>query len=156
MGYRRTWNVAMDNSQSIPGYKQYLDPATGARPRCFVVFLNIVADHGACVNGALFRVSSAELAELDHRERNYDRIDVSALVPERVPGAVWTYVGSESGVARYEHGRRANQAVISAAYHDGVKRDFASLGDGAAAEFDRLTDPPNCPIVVLQRVWLAA
>src|SRR5581483_4112443 len=43
-GYRRIWNVAMDNSQAIPGYKQYLDPATGTPPHCFVVFLNIVPD----------------------------------------------------------------------------------------------------------------
>ena len=26
-GFRRTWNVAMDNRQTIPGYKHYLDQA---------------------------------------------------------------------------------------------------------------------------------
>jgi hypothetical protein len=154
-GYRRTWNVAMDNSRAIPGYKQYVDPATGTRPNCFVVFLNIVPDRGASVNGAMFRVSADELDELDERERNYERIEVSSRLAEAVVGTVWSYAGSEAGVARYEEGRRTGRAVISAAYHDDVRCGFATLGHHAAAEFDRLTEPPPCPIVPLDRVPLA-
>jgi hypothetical protein len=142
----------MDNSVTIPGYKYYVDPVTGERPACFVVFLNIVDDSTSHVNGAVFTVSGSELAELDRRERNYDRIDVSSLVCEPVEGTVWTYVGSGEGVRRFEAGRRANRAVISASYHNDVRHGFTSLGGDSAEQFERLTDPPACPIVPLQRI----
>ena len=41
LGHRRAWNVAMDNRQTIPGYKYYVDPDTGERPPVHVTFLNI-------------------------------------------------------------------------------------------------------------------
>lgn len=152
LGYRRTWGVAMDNSQAIPGYKRYLDPDSGTAPRCFVVFLNIVADAGGRVNGAIFPVSRDELAALDRRERNYDRIDVSAQLAEPVRGTAWTYAGSRAATERFETGRRQGTAVISRAYLEVVRRGFASLGDGAAAEFEALTEEAPCPVVALRRV----
>lgn len=150
--YRRTWNVAMDNSRSIPGYKRYLDPATGEPAPCFVVFLNIVADPGRQVNGALFAVSARHLATLDRRERNYRRIDVSAHLVTPVQGTVWTYTGSPEAVERFDTGRRTGRAVISKAYWDGVRGGFSALGVEAAAQFDALTDPLPCPVVALERV----
>ena len=151
-GYRRIWNVAMDNSQAIPGYKQYLDPATGTPPHCFVVFLNIVPDRDRDVNGAVFPVSGQELAALDRRERNYDRIDVSSSLAEPMAGRVWTYVGSTAGVQRFHAGVHSNTAVISEAYALAVRRGCASLGEDAEVEFQSMTDPPPCPIVPLRRV----
>jgi cation transport regulator ChaC len=151
-GYRRTWNVAMDNSRAIPGYKQYVDPTTGTPPRCFVVFLNIVTDPDRDVNGALFPVSANDLAALDRRERNYDRIEVSSSLAEPVAGPVWTYVGSKGGMERFQTGVHTDSAVISAGYAQAVRRGLALLGNGAEAEFDSMTDPPPCPIVPLRRV----
>jgi hypothetical protein len=151
-GYRRTWNVAMDNSVTLPDYKYYVDPATGERPQCFVVFLNIVADGSASVNGALFGVTEAELDGLDRRERNYSRIQVGSRLAEPVEGRVWTYVGRPAAVSRFETARRLDRGVIQAAYRDGVRRGFVALGVEAATEFERLTDPPPCPIVALDRV----
>lgn len=151
-GYRRTWNVAMDNSQAIPGYKQYVDPDTGTPPPCFVVFLNVVPDPRRDVNGAVFPVTAEELAALDRRERNYDRIDVSSSLAEPVAGRVWTYVGSTSGVQRFQTGLHSDTAVISADYAQAVRRGLGLLGDGAEAEFESMTDPPPCPIVPLRRV----
>jgi cation transport regulator ChaC len=154
-GYRRKWNVAMDNSVTLSDYKYYVDPMTGKRPRCFVVFLNIVADDSASVNGALFGVTEDELEALDRRERNYTRIEVSSQLAERTAGRVWTYVGRSAAVRRFEAARRLDRGVIQAAYRDEVRQGFAALGDGAAAEFERLTDPSLCPIVALARVSTA-
>ncbi len=155
-GHRRTWNVAMDNSQAIPGYKRYVDPVTGSPPAVFVVFLNVVADADSEVNGALFPVSDEKLDALDTRERNYERIDVTANLVEAVAGPVWAYAGSSAGIERFEAGQRAGAAVISRGYVDDVRRGFASLGADAAAELESLTDPPPCPIVALRRVRVPA
>ena len=35
-GHRRRWGVAMDNAVDLPGYKAYVDPATGERPAVHV------------------------------------------------------------------------------------------------------------------------
>ncbi|MHB8233505.1 MAG: gamma-glutamylcyclotransferase family protein, partial [Solirubrobacteraceae bacterium] len=59
-GYRRAWNVAMDNTQDLPGYKYYRDPS-GERPPIFVTFLNLVPAAGRNVNGIVFRVDPHEL-----------------------------------------------------------------------------------------------
>jgi cation transport regulator ChaC len=155
-GYRRTWNVAMDNSRSIPGYKQYLDPATGESPHGFVVFLNIVADDGARVNGALVEVSARQLVALDRRERNYERIEVSGQLVSAVAGTVWTYVGCAEAIARFERGQRGNRAMINRSYLEAVKRGFSALGEEAAAQFEALTDPPPCPVVALRRIRVPA
>jgi Gamma-glutamyl cyclotransferase, AIG2-like len=151
-GYRRTWGVAMDNSQAIPGYKRYLDPESGTAPSVFVVFLNIVADAGGRVNGVIFPVSPDGLAALDRRERNYDRVEVSNALADPVAATVWTYAGSRAGVERCRAGLRAGRAVISRSYAESVRRGFARLGNGAVAEFEALTEPPPCPIVDLRRV----
>lgn len=151
-GYRRTWNVAMDNSRAIPGYKRYLDPATGTAPPWFVVFLNIVPDAGRHVNGAVVPVSAEELAELDRRERNYERIEVTSSLAEPMAGTVWTYTGLPAAVERFETGIQAGRAVISQDYRQTVLRGFAALGDHAAREFEAVTDPPPCPMVALRRV----
>jgi hypothetical protein len=100
----------------------------------------------------LLPVSRARLAALDRRERNYERIEVSAHLPEVTPATVWTYAGSRAAVERFETGRRTNTAMISQAYRDGVRRGFATLGEQSAAQFEAWTDPPPCPVVPLRRV----
>ena len=78
-GHRRVWGVAMDNRESIPGYKRYVDPP-GAAPGVCVLFLDAVADAGASVNGAVIEVEDRLAPALDRRERNYERVDVGANV----------------------------------------------------------------------------
>jgi gamma-glutamylcyclotransferase (GGCT)/AIG2-like uncharacterized protein YtfP len=131
--HARGWDVAMDNTKTIPGYKFYVDPDTGERPAVYVVFLAIRPEPGASVPGALFAADDALLAALDARERNYDRVDVSAHV--HVDGRVWAYVGSADGRARCAAGRAAGTAVISAEY-------LASLPVDA---------PPDLPVRSLLR-----
>jgi hypothetical protein len=152
--YRRTWNVAMDNARTVPGYKYYVDPATGVRPRWFVTFLNIVPDPAASANGVAFEVTERELAHLDRRERNYDRIDVSGAVSLPVDGRVWAYAGSAAAVARFELGRGTGRAMVHRRYYESVRDDFACVGPGALAEFNQSTDPPPCPLIDLERVDL--
>jgi cation transport regulator ChaC len=76
--HRRGWDVAMDNRETIPGYKVYLDPETGEQPPVHVAYLSITPHAGAHVDGYVFPVTDEELAALDERERNYERRDVSA------------------------------------------------------------------------------
>ena len=149
-GYRRTWNIAMDNSRTLPGYKHYVDAVTGDRQPWFVTFLNIVPDDQAHVNGVLFEVDASVLERLDHRERNYERVDVSDGFREPVGGQVWAYVGRHDAVERFELGRRTGRGVISREYYDRVRDDFAAAG--ALRRFEELTDPTPCPIRDLQRI----
>jgi gamma-glutamylcyclotransferase (GGCT)/AIG2-like uncharacterized protein YtfP len=112
--HARGWDVAMDNRETIPGYKFYVDAETGERPAVYVTFLAIRFAPGASVRGELFAVDDEQLAVLDARERNYDRRDVSELVD--LTARVWAYVGSEAGRARCAAGRAAGTAVVSAEY----------------------------------------
>ncbi|NJO04423.1 MAG: gamma-glutamylcyclotransferase [Chloroflexaceae bacterium] len=77
-GYRRAWNVAMDNRVLRPGYKYYVDRATGERPAAYVTFMNVYPMAGASIGGVLFGVTPTELALLDRREANYQRISLGA------------------------------------------------------------------------------
>ncbi len=119
--HARGWDVAMDNRETIPGYKFYVDPETGERPAVYVAFLAIRPAPGASVAGAVFAVDDETLAALDARERNYDRRDVSPHVD--IDGRVWAYVASADGRARCAAGRAAGTAVISAEYLASVPAD---------------------------------
>jgi cation transport regulator ChaC len=151
-GHRRRWAVAMDNTRTIPGYKVYVD-ARGERPPVFVTFLDVApADGHAAVNGALFPVAPEALTLLDHRERNYERREVTELVDADVGGPVFAYVGRAEARERYARGAADGTAVVSRAYHDRVRADFAAFGPGALDEFDRTTEPPTVPLVELTRI----
>ena len=104
----------MDNRRTIPGYKFYVDPATGERPAVFVTFVCIWPEPGASVEGVVFEVDDDGLAALDRRERNYDRRDVSAHVDGA--GPVWAYLASAAGRERFAAGRAAGTAVVSEEY----------------------------------------
>ena len=121
-GFRRGWNVAMDNAVTIPGYKYYVDEGTGERPEIYVSFLNIWPAPGNRVNGVAYEVDEEILPLLDLRERNYDRHEVTARVDSGIPGRVWAYVGQAEARERYEIGRARSTAVVSERYWDGVKK----------------------------------
>jgi gamma-glutamylcyclotransferase (GGCT)/AIG2-like uncharacterized protein YtfP len=119
-GHRRVWGVAMDNSRDLPGYKHYLLRCDGSRPAVHVAFLDIVPDPESVVEGIVLAVDEASLRELDQRERNYDRVDVTAAVVGAT-GTVWAYVGSPQGRARLREGRDRGSAVISREYLEAVR-----------------------------------
>lgn len=147
-GHRRGWTTAMDNTHVISGYKRYLDPETGDPPDVCVAFLDVFtdgdADAGGPVNGVCRPVDADALAALDRRERNYDRVDVSALV-DGVPGRVWTYRGSASGRARRDGALREGRLVVARAYVELVEAAFAAAGPDALHAYRATTDPPPCP-----------
>ncbi len=172
-GHRRVWGVAMDNREAIPGYKRYVD-AAGAAPAVCVVFLDVVADPAAWVNGAVIEVDDALAPALDRRERNYTRVEVGADVGSgsnagalAVPGAntgfegagpgvggvaVWAFVGRDVGRARAARARKEGIAVVSRSYLERVRADFASFGPEMLAAFDETTDPVDLPLLDLTRV----
>ena len=162
-GHRRVWGVAMDNRESIPGYKRYLDPVSGVAPAVCVVFLDVVPDARSWLNGAVIELDDALAPALDRRERNYERVEVGASVdvatgPANVntgneaEGPVWAFLGRAPGRARAARAREEGIAVVSRAYLERVRADFASLGEGMLRDFDRTTEPPGLPVVDLQRV----
>jgi hypothetical protein len=154
-GYRRTWGVAMDNRDVLPGYKCYADPRTGQRPAVYVAFLDLAATPTDAVNGVCVPVTPDRLAELDIRERQYERVDVSDLLPS-LGGPVWVYAGSAEGRARREAGDRTGTTVVTRAYLTAVRAGFAALGSDARATFDATTDDCRCPVVELTRHDLPA
>jgi gamma-glutamylcyclotransferase (GGCT)/AIG2-like uncharacterized protein YtfP len=112
----------MDNRQTIPGYKYYVDAVTGERPAVYVTFLCVWPERGASVPGVLLEVDDAGLAALDARERNYDRVDVSAHV-DGGDRRVWAYLASAGGRQRFAAGRAAGTAVVSDEYLASVPDD---------------------------------
>jgi hypothetical protein len=95
-----------------------------------VTFLDLrPSDAGAAtVNGVCLPVGEAELTELDRRERNYDRVDVSDRI-DAGGAQVWVYLGSAAGRARLEAGRHGGTAVIDANYLRAVEAGFSALGE---------------------------
>jgi len=138
----------MDNRVAVPGYKVYESP-DGTRPAVHVVFLDLEPTaERAGVNGALLAADEARLAELDARERQYRRIDVTHLVDDP-PARVWTYVGAPAGRARV---RDDVPKAIPRAYLDLVEAAFARRGDLEA--YRATTEPPPFPVTELARIDL--
>jgi hypothetical protein len=147
-GFTRGWGVAMDNRRDLPGYKYYTAP-DGIRPPVHVAFLDIAAGDGE-VNGLCLPVDDAALAELDSRERNYERVDVSDRLD--APGArVYAYAGRPEARARLSAGRAGGTAVIHAGYLEAVRRGFASLGGDELAQAEPSLDPDGLPVCELIR-----
>jgi hypothetical protein len=94
------------------------------------------------------------LPELDRRERNYLRVEVTRQIDVGLEGQAWTYLGRPEAVQRFEHGARSRRAVVDKTYLDCVRSGFGLLSDGALEEFDASTDPPGCAVLELQRIEL--
>ena len=144
-GYRRCWNVAMDNRRTFPGYKYYLDDETGERPEVFVAFLNVLADPGALVDGVALPVDAEALAALDRREFSYERVDVTHVADD-LGGPVYVYLGRCAARARFETGRQSGRAVVSRAYVENVRAGFAAFG------LDDEFEPPGLPERALRQI----
>jgi len=137
----------MDNSQTLPGYKYYLDPITGARPQVFVAFANIEPQREGSIAGIVFEVDGATLELFDSRERNYQRVDVTAHLANPVEGTVWTYIGHRQASDRFQRGLRNNALVIDKTYAQGIWSAFAHAGLPYEAAL-----PRHVPLVELTRI----
>lgn len=155
-GYRRAFGVAADNSEQIAGYKRYRLPEDGTFPDVHVAFLDIFDTPGHVVNGVLAPVDSAVLAGLDRRERNYDRIEVTAAIDSPPAGRVWAYRGSVAGRARLAAGVATGTAVIQRSYLDHVHDGFRRLGGTEYEHFVASSDLDSLPLLDLERVDIPA
>jgi Gamma-glutamyl cyclotransferase, AIG2-like len=152
-GFARGWGVAMDNRRDLPGYKYYT-AADGSRPPVFVSFLDVAPTAAAAVNGLCLPVDDDRLAQLDRRERNYSRLDVSDRIEAR--GArVWVYAGTPAARERLRVARRDGLAVIDAIYLSAVERAFAALGANELALCRPSLASGDLPVVELVRNELA-
>jgi cation transport regulator ChaC len=149
-GWRRGWGVAMDNAETIPGYKYYVAP-DGERPDVCVAFLDMRPERDAWVNGVCVPVGLAELEQLDRRERNYHRIDVTAAIEPAI-GPTWSYAGRVDSRARYADAAATGRAVVASEYLERVERGFLELGVDAWDEFVRSTAAERPPLRRLCRV----
>jgi len=141
----------MDNVVDVPGYKHYRLRADATRPAVCVAFLDLAADPDAVTDGACVPVTAAQLPALDRRERNYERVDVTAAVEPR-RGTVWAYVGTSEGRDRLARARAAGHAVVSDDYVQRTRAAFAALGADALAAFERTAAVGDLPVWELERV----
>jgi hypothetical protein len=155
-GYRRVFGVAADNSEEIAGYKRYRLAGDSVYPNVYVAFLDIVEDSDTAVNGVLAPVDPGALADLDRRERNYDRIEVTAAIDNPPAGRVWAYRGSPDGRDRLRAGVAAGTAVVQRGYLDHVHAGFRRLGDAEHDHFVATTDLDSLPLADLERVDIPA
>src|SRR3954453_22465735 len=135
-GYTRRWQVAMDNTRDLPGYKYYVDPETGERPAIYVAYLDLAPDPETSTTGIKFAVDEEALEALDRRERNYERVEVAE--------GLWAYMGTQAARGRFERGRANGTAVVDRAYYERVTEGLAQIG----ASLDR----PPVPIRTLARI----
>ena len=149
--FHRCWNIAMDNRVDLPNYKYYIEGKTGKRPDIFVTFLNIRPHPNKTIIGVLFRVSEQELENLDQRERNYQRIDITHQINTAIQGKAWVYIGLEQAHKRYQEGLKENRAMICQDYFKSVNNAYLSLGSYAFSNYVGTTDKLEVPTVDLER-----
>ncbi len=142
-GFGRRWNygtLAVGESVDEPGREWR------------IVALGLEAAADESVNGLIARVDDDDLAALDRRERNYDRVDVTAAMTIAVDidvGAVVTYVPRAEPVERFEQARADGTAAISKRYWDLVDNAFAALGPGQQERYRATTPDAGIPVVEL-------
>jgi cation transport regulator ChaC len=151
-GFRRLWGVAMNNWEAAPSKKHYVDRASRRAPKVRIAFLDVEEEAGAAVNGLAVPVDAAQLAALDVREVNYERIDVSAAFEPRLAHRVFVYRGTSEARGRRQEGERGGEICVSSDYLATVRQAFADLGGDALAEFEQTTAPLPFPRLDLELV----
>ena len=112
IGYERDWQATMNNEIEVPGYKIYKASGGVTTPKR-VSFLNVskCSRKDAFVTGVVKKHSLSALANLDRRERNYLRIDITDQVefllqdlntPPKRPYTIWTYRASAAAAERFQ------------------------------------------------------
>jgi hypothetical protein len=148
-GWRRDWNVGSDHT-SHPERTFLRDDGTAFTGVTAV--LGVVPTDGAGCDGAVFPVTPADLARLDLRERNYDRVDVTGSVswPGRpAGGVVFTYLPRAAAIQRLRAARTDGRPVrVRAGYLRLVEAAFTAIGrlDG----YRRGTPTPPFPVEELR------
>ncbi|MBG7604271.1 MAG: gamma-glutamylcyclotransferase [Actinobacteria bacterium] len=142
-GYGRRWNYGSLHKRG--DWHDGEVEITGG----LVVSLGLEADATESCNGVAVRVTADELAQLDWRERDYERTDVTDQIRLEGPvisGRIVTYVPRTSAVDRYEQARDDGRAAIERRYWDLVHGAFNELGAGHREHFSKTPDP-DIPVV---------
>jgi cation transport regulator ChaC len=128
-GYKRIWNVAMDNSKNLENYKFYKEKINEEliRPSYFVTFLNIQKDVNYNILGILFYVNKTMLEKLILRERNYDLIEISKDIDINLDDKVFAFIAKKTAIERFNNGLHNNKSIISKEYFDFVKNSYLKL-----------------------------
>ena len=142
-GYGRRWNYGSLHLRGDWSH-QGVDVVQG-----LVVSLGLAAADSESCNGVVVRVSADELAQLDWRERDYERTDVTDRIRIehlQQPEQVVTYVPRPSAVERYETARNDGRAGIRQSYWELVSAAFHDLG-GDHHDRYAATPAPDVPVV---------
>ena len=142
-GFRRRWGVASNNRVTTDAQKHFLDPESGLKPKVAVAYLDIEEAAGEAVNGLAIPVDPNRLAELDLREGNYRRAEVSAAFEPALTHTVFVYHGTEP--ARVRAAENGEHVYVSRQYVERVRRAFTALGPGQLEEYERTTGPLPFP-----------
>ena len=127
-GWKRAWNVGSD--QHSHPERRFVRP-DGSEYTGLTVVLGLDEDPAATCDGAVFAVTEGELARLDVRERNYDRVDVTATVswPGKPDGCVVnTYLPSAVAQRRLADAlARQRPIAVRRAYRDLVSSVLVTI-----------------------------
>lgn len=128
-GYRRIWNVSMDNKRDLPNYKYYVESIKGLdkRPPCFVTFLNIEKHVDSEVMGVLFKVDQKMLEKLKLRETHYKLINIKTFLDFNFKEDAFTFTAHDDGLDNFKKGEKKDLAVISKNYFNLVEDAFRKL-----------------------------
>ena len=151
--HRRNWGAAMNNWEAGPLEKHFVDPDSGEQPRIRVAYLDIDERPGATVNGLAIPADSRRLAEIDVREVNYLRVDVTAAFEPALPHPVFTYRATDAARERCRRHYPQPEVFVSRDYVAAVRRAFAALGEGQLEEYERTTEPLDFPQRHLRLVY---
>lgn len=143
-GWRRTWDAAMSNET------YFTDTVDGPMYPENILYLNVRRDPGTRLNGVVFVVNEAELANFDKRESIYDRVEISGdLDPVITDGPAYVYV------CRPEHRlcdvRSPRQGAIRGSYIEIVETGLSAFDEEFRSAYRASTDPPPEHLVIRDR-----
>lgn len=105
---------------------------------CDAVFLDLTASQGGQCNGVVIEVSQRELAQLDIREKGYERCVVELETPEGLVSG-YTYVIPEAD--KFGHG------IILGNYKKIIDEALQELPDSFGAQFWESTLASDVPVM---------
>lgn len=143
-GYGRRWNYGVEHIVATWELSDGSVVDDGV-----IVALGLIESAGDVVNGIIASLTDDELSYLDRRERNYDRVDASALISTDAPlnAPVYVYVPRASSIERYESARDRGVAGVRRTYWDTVDNAFAEFGDEQRDRYRATTPAPDVPVV---------
>lgn len=151
-GWRRRWNVASDpavknRTYGLPSGQVF----TG-----MVGSLGLERSADEQVHGIVVRIGYVGLAELDKREQEYTRTDVTRDLSSRPPYPsspfrVFTFIPKSETIQQYENKKSLGQLAIAASYFHSVRDAAREIGYECLDDVDRAGGLDGVPILELTR-----